>query len=120
MLFGAVVILIASVTIVRQTFIRPIPFDPARWRSGDARIRFRMKDSLVEKYAGGEFQTREQVDSSLGPADAGRNTDEYRRFQLKEWYGNPWYLMVRFDDRRVSRKGRKKYSCKYIAYIRLA
>lgn len=58
-----------------------------------------MKDSLVAKYEAGELPTRKIVDDLLGPEnDYGAGEQYYRRFQLMEWYGNPWYLRVRFDE----------------------
>ena len=77
---------------------RPIPFDSNTWRSGDAKTRFRMKDSLIAKHAAGEFPTREVVDRILGPDDDRADAPAYRYFRLLEWYGNPWYVRIRFDE----------------------
>ena len=95
--------IIASVTRSRL-LTRPIPFDGNAWRSGDAKMRFRMKDSLLAKHAAGGLATRADVDSVLGSDDDPTDAPEYRYFRLKEWYGNPWYLRVTFDaDGQVTR-----------------
>lgn len=89
-------LIIASVMAFRSR-TRQIPFDPIALRSGDAKLRFRMKDSLEAKYRAGELPTQEVVDRILGPNDEPMNAPEDRIFSLTEWYGNPWYLRVRFD-----------------------
>jgi hypothetical protein len=76
-----------------------LPFDAVRWAGGSPRLRFRMKDSLVAKYQAGKFPTREIVDQVLGPDDDRSDGPEHRHFDLLEWYGNPWYLRILFDDR---------------------
>ena len=90
-------LIVASVVVFRSR-TRQIPFDSTAWRNGDAKLRFRMKDSLEAKYRAGEFPTRDIVDGLLGPDDDRADAPEVRDFGLMEWYGNPWYLRIRFDD----------------------
>jgi hypothetical protein len=79
---------------------RPTMFAPAAWKSSDDKLRFRMKDSLLAAHASGAFPDRTAVDGALGPDDEpGVDDPSYRYFRLTEWYGNPWYLRVRFDER---------------------
>jgi hypothetical protein len=96
--FAVFALVIVAAVIAFRLKTRPIPFDSNAWRSGDAKVRFRMKDSLVAKHAAGALPTREVVDRVLGPDDDRADAPEYRRFRLMEWYGNPWYLRVRFDE----------------------
>jgi hypothetical protein len=93
-----IALIIAASAMVFQFRTRQIPFDTAAWRSGDAKLRFRMKDSLEAKYRAGKLPTREVVDRLLGPDDNGMDTPEVRGFNLMEWDGNPWYLRVRLDE----------------------
>jgi hypothetical protein len=67
--------------------------------SGDPKIRFRMKDALIAKYAAGQLPTRDEVDRLLGHDDDRADAPQHRYFRLMEWYGNPWYLRIRFDER---------------------
>ena len=90
------ILVLASVTIFRCC-TGQIPFESAAWRSGDAKLRFRMKDSLEAKYRAGELRTREEVDRVLGPDDDREKGAGNRNFGLMQWYGNPWYLRVWFD-----------------------
>jgi hypothetical protein len=46
----------------------------------------------------GAFPTQAALDGALGPDDDPGNDPGYRYFRLNEWYGNPWYLRVRFDE----------------------
>lgn len=79
---------------------RPLPFDAPRWAAGSPYLRFRMKDSLAAKFAAGELPTATVVDKVLGPDDdlTTTPTSDHRYFRLKEWYGNPWYLRILFDE----------------------
>lgn len=78
---------------------RPTTFTPAAWKSGDAKLRFRMKDSLLGAHASGAFPDRAAIDAALGPDDEpGINDPGHRYFRLTEWYGNPWYLRVQFSE----------------------
>ena len=94
---AAFAVVIVAAMIGFRLMTRPLPFDSIGWRSGDAKIRFRMKDSLVAKQQSGEIATRDVVDQVLGPDDEPGNDLSYRYFRITEWYGNPWYLRVRFD-----------------------
>jgi hypothetical protein len=96
--------LIALITfvVIARFNSRLIPFDSSAWKSGDAFMRFRMKDDLVAKYQLGQLPTRAAVDDVLGPGDEDMGWPN-RRFNLKNWDHNPWYLRIRFaDDGRVS------------------
>ena len=79
---------------------RPLPFDSARWRSGDAVLRYRMKDSLRAKYDAGRFSTRDAIDAALGPDDDREDDPRKREFRLREpgITGSPWYLFITFDE----------------------
>jgi hypothetical protein len=93
-----IALLIATSVTIFRFRTRQIPFDAAAWRGGDTKLRFRMKDSLEAKYRAGELPTRDIVDGLLGPDDDRIDNPEVRDFSLMEWYGNPWYLRVRFDE----------------------
>src|SRR5687767_8417342 len=80
---------------------RPLPFDAVRWVAGDAYLRFRMKDALKAEFSAGKLPTAAVVDKVLGPDDdpSTNAASSVRYFRLKEWYGNPWYLRVMFDEK---------------------
>lgn len=91
-------LVIVAAAVVFGLRTRPLEFDSESWRSGDPRIRFRMKDALLAKHAEGKLPTREIVDRLLGPDDYGKNRSDYRYFRMQEWYGNPWYMRIQFDE----------------------
>jgi hypothetical protein len=97
-LFASLVLLVGAAALGIRELRQPIPFDAATWREADAKLRFRMKDSLLAKRATGELATRDAVDAVLGPDDEHGEEPGYRYFRLKEWYGNPWYLRITFDE----------------------
>ena len=102
----AVVGVVAALAIGLWRRMRPVPFDAAAWRAGDAKLRFRMKDALLAERARGrgELATRHAFDATLGPDDEHGDDPRYRSFRLRTWGGNPWYLRVSFDrDGRVER-----------------
>ncbi len=93
-----VVLAVMAVVGVLYARTRPTAFTVAAWKSGDPKLRFRMKDSLLSAYSSGALPDRIAVDGTLGPDDERGNDPGYRYFRLTEWYGNPWYLRVHFDE----------------------
>ena len=93
-----IVFAVIAVSGVLYSRARPTAFTSAAWKSGDAKLRFRMKDSLLLVNSSGALPDRVAVDNALGPDDEPGIHPGYRYFRLTEWYGNPWYLRVRFDD----------------------
>src|SRR5437016_5012585 len=59
---------------------RQLPFDSARWRSGDPVTRYRMKDALRAKHDSGELATRDAIDDALGPDDEPGDDPSKREF----------------------------------------
>jgi hypothetical protein len=94
------VVLVPVVTAAAWRYhTRALPFDSARWRSGDAVVRYRMKEALRAKYDAGELGTRDAVDAALGPDDDREDSTQFRQFLLKSpGLGFPWYVHVGFDD----------------------
>ena len=100
MLILLAVVLIPAVTVAAWRYhTRPLPFDSARWQSGDEVVRYRMREALRAKYAAGELQTRDAVDAALGPDEDREDSTQLRQFFLKSpGVGFPWYVQIGFDD----------------------
>jgi hypothetical protein len=96
----AVVLLPALTIAAWRYYSRPLPFDSVRWRSGDAIVRYRMKDALRQEYAAGRLATREAVDEVLGPDDDREELPQVRSFTLRSpGMGFPWYVRIVFDEK---------------------
>jgi hypothetical protein len=97
-IFVVVALLVVASVVIFRLRTRQIMFDSVAWLNGDAKLRYRMKDSLEAKYRAGELPTRGDVDRLLGPDDDRIDALEYRSFGLTQWDGNPWYLRILFNE----------------------
>lgn len=79
--------------------VKPLPFDSKQWVSGDAKLRYRMKDALIGKYQAGGLASRDTLDAELGPDDDRASDPTHRYFRLlSPVIANPWYVRVRMSE----------------------